>query len=333
DGIIARVENPRLAVELAGLDIPVVDVCGFGRMPGVPSFGTDQEVVARMAFEHLHEKGLKSFAYYGHPGVPSSDQREAAFTACVAEHGLDISIFPAERIRPNALIENVELQVVRREVDLAQWLHSLAKPVGLFAYSDLCAQQILHVCVEENISVPGSVAVVGVDNDKIVCDLCTPSLSSVQVNNVRTGWLASATLDQMMAGDKVVAQHSKVPPLRVVSRESTDVLATTDEETAEALQYIKAHACRGITADDVVRQVVISPATLRRRFAKLLGRSVKEEIDRVRINNSKRLLTETDLPLVKIASRSGYEHVETFCRSFLRTVGQTPGEYRIACKT
>ena len=333
DGVIARVENPVLAAKLIEFGKPTIDVLGFGRMPGVPSLGTDQDAVGRISFDHLFERGLRNLAYYGYPGLLSSDLRKDSFVKCASEHGLTVDVFHDKHIRSNVLIENIELNGHLRDPALKQWLRKLPKSVGLMAFNDICGQQVLNLCIEEAISVPGDLAVIGVDNDEVVCDLCNPSLSSVQVNNRNVGYQAAAMLDQIMSGAKPLAMHSAVAPLRVVSRQSTDVLALADEDVADALKYIRAEACKGATVEDVVRRALVSPATLRRRFVDFLGRHISEEISRVRIENAKRWLAETNLPLSDIAVRSGFDHVETFCRVFRRVAGQTPGEYRTVSRS
>jgi LacI family transcriptional regulator len=176
--------------------------------------------------------------------------------------------------------------------------------------------------------VPDDVAVIGVDNDALLCELASPPLSSVIPNTHRTGYEAAALLDRMMRGKRVAPTAHLIAPLGVAARQSTDVLAVDDRAVARAVQFIREHACEGINVSDVLRAVPLSRRVLEQRFQRLLGHTPREEILHVRLNRVKQLLSETDLPLYLIAERTGFEHVEYLSVVFKRETGKTPSAFR-----
>ena len=187
---------------------------------------------------------------------------------------------------------------------------------------------MLDACRSAGLAVPSDVAVIGVDNDALLCDLASPPLTSVIPNAHRAGYEAAALLEKLMAGRKVPATAHLIPPLGVAARQSTDVLAVDDRDVARAVQFIREHACEGINVSDLLRTVPLSRRVLEQRFQKLLGRTPREEILHVRLARVRQLLGETDLPLYLIAERTGFEHVEYLSVVFKRETGQTPSEYR-----
>jgi len=328
DGIIARLESRRLLEQIAKMNVPTVDVLGWHPRNGIPAFGNNRGKVVRMAVDHLSERGFRHFAYCGFPGLEYSRQRGELFAAYLEELGGRPYLFKIPRSTPVNTTAKVEAKGLLHNKALASWLTTLPKPVGLVACNDTRAQQVLTVCIENGIKVPDEVAVVGVDNDELLCEFCNPPLSSVALNNEKIGFEAATTLDAMMQGRKVPLEKTLVAPLGVVARQSTDVLAIEDSDVVEALRFIREHACDGIAVEDVVRHVAVSSSTLKRRFSALLGRSPKSEILRVQMERVKQFLAMTNLPLATIAERSGFHHVECLCKLFKKKTGKTPGQYR-----
>jgi LacI family transcriptional regulator len=212
---------------------------------------------------------------------------------------------------------------------VARWIQSLPKPVGMMTCNDMRGQQVLDACRALRVMVPEEVAVVGVDNDEVVCTLSEPPLSSVVPDTERIGYEASVLLAQMMAGGGPLA-GSKVfiEPTGIITRRSTEVLAMEDRQIAAVARFIREHACEGIDVSDVLRVAPLSRSTLDRRFIQIMGHSPKDEILRVRLNRAKQLLAETDFSQALIAEKVGFEHVEYLSRIFKKRVGKTPSEYR-----
>jgi LacI family transcriptional regulator len=193
---------------------------------------------------------------------------------------------------------------------------------------DFRGQQILDACRMSGVAVPDEVAVIGVDNDELLCELSHPPLSSVVPNAHRTGYDAAALLNAMMDGRKVGGETHLIPPVGIATRQSTDVLAINDAVIARTVRYIREHACRGINVQDVLKAVPQSRRRLENRFRRLLGRTPHDEIIRVQLNRVKMLLTETDLSLAQIAEKAGFEHVEYLSVVFKKEIGLPPSQYR-----
>ena len=320
DGIIARIENRNIARALARLNLPVVDVSAARLLSSLPWVETDDTAFARLAAEHLLERGFKHFGYCGDDRFNWSKWRSAHFARFIKERGCKCSIY-----QPDAgSLPNAELQVE----DIADWITRLPKPVGVMACYDLRGQQVLDACRRRNIAVPEEVAVIAVDNDELLCALSDPPLSSIIPNTHRTGFEAAALLDRMMAGKRVKSLTHLIPPLGVATRQSTDVLAIEDRNVVQAVRFIREHACDGINMADVLKAAPQSRRVLEKQFKKLIGRTPHEEILRIQFNRVKQLLAETNLPIASIAERAGFEHVEYLSVAFKRTFGLPPSQYR-----
>jgi LacI family transcriptional regulator len=319
DGIIARIETPRIARAVVRTRLPAVDLSAARLVPTLPWVETNDEDIARLAVEHLLERGFKRFAFCGDARFNWSVWREKHFGARLAAAGHGCEVY-----RPGAAAGDV----TGEERNLARWLRELPKPIGIMACYDIRGQQVLDVCRREGLAVPDEVAVIGVDNDALLCELASPPLSSVTPNAQRAGYEAAALLDLMMAGKRVGAKAHLIAPLGVAARQSTDVLAIEDRAIARAVGFIREHACEGIQVSEVLREVPLSRRVFEQRFQQLLGCSPREEISRVRLARVKQLLGETDLPLYVVAERTGFEHVEYLSVVFKRETGCTPRAWR-----
>jgi LacI family transcriptional regulator len=319
DGIIARIETPRIARAVVRAGLPTVDVSAARLVPAVPWVETDDDKIARVAAEHLLERGFKHFAFCGDARFNWSRWREERFVAHVKAAGHACRCY-----QPTTASADLAAQVAA----IARWLRELPKPVGVMACYDIRGQQVLDACRNERLAVPGDVAVIGVDNDELLCELASPPMSSVIPNTHRTGYEAAALLGRMMAGKKVAPVAHLIAPLGVAARHSTDVLAIDDRQIAQAVQFIREHACTGINVSDLLRVSSLSRRVLEQRFQRLLGRTPREEILQVRLARVKQLLAETKLTLYQIAERTGFEHVEYLSVVFKRETGMTPSKFR-----
>jgi LacI family transcriptional regulator len=330
DGIIARVENKRIAQAILDRCVPAVDLRGRIVTPGIPAILTDDEMGARMVAEHLLERGFRHFAYCGYVGTSYSDERSRVFCRVVQKAGFTCYTYEPPRHLRRRNPEKTEEEGLIYEKDVAQWLLKLPKPVGLMACNDARGQQVLNACREVGIVVPDELAVVGVDNDVVVCELCDPPLSSLVPNTRKIGYEAAALLERMIAGEPPPEAPIFITPRGIVTRRSSDVLAIEDRDMATAVRFIREHACAGIKVEDVLARVPLSSSGLERLFKRVLGRTPKAEIIRVQLERVKQLLAETDLPLKDIAAKAGFSHIEYLCVVFKSKTGQTPGQYRTA---
>jgi LacI family transcriptional regulator len=319
-GIIARIENRLIEEAVLRSGVPTVNVSAAELDQAFPTVISNSDGIARMAAEHLLERGFRNFGYCGDARFDWSFRHQANFVKHVSAAGFGVSIFDADRSDGN--------DWQQEQQKLGAWLNELPKPVGIFACYDIRAQQLLEACRQEALEVPDEIAVVGHHNDKLLCELCDPPLSSVIPNPRRAGYEAAVLLDKLMRGMPVPTQPKEIDPLGVAQRESTDVIAIDDKEVARAIRFIRENAVKGIGVEDVLMIVPISRTLLERRFQKFLGRSPYEEILRLRIERVKELLANTDLPIAEIADRVGFSGVEYLSAMFKKKLGVSPRAFR-----
>lgn len=324
DGIIVRVRNRRTAARLARLRIPIVDVQGNVPDAGIPLVQVDDAAVARLAAEHFFDRGFRHFACCGIGGPVWSQRRCAAFVALVGESGRECQRHELPPRETKAWFS----RAAERRLD--RWVQGLAKPVAIMAANDTAAQKVLDACRRQGLMVPEEVAVLGVDNDETLCEICDPMLSSIVPVHDLVGYHAAELLERIIEGEPAPTEPIFLKPTTVVVRRSTDVLALDDRDVATAVRFIREQACQGIGVEDVARHLALSYSTLQRRFHAALARSVHDEIVRVRLERASELLSKTQLPLARVAELSGFGHQEYLGAVFKARLGVTPRQYRTA---
>jgi LacI family transcriptional regulator len=323
DGILARIEDCRMAETIRQTGLPAVDLRYSVRNYGFPHVGIDNRAVVHLAVQHLANCGFKHFGFFGLPPGKNiwMDLRRDLFEETVQASGSACHIFHGALRTKSATWEDEQEQI-------AAWVSVLPKPVGVMTCNDDRGLQLLDACRRINVLVPDEVAVIGVDNDEIICNLANPRLSSVDVNTYNVGYEAAALLDRMIAGESAKEEPVLLAPGIVVTRESTDVLATEDRELADAIRQIRQRASEGLRLKDFVRMTSLSRRTLERRMRSFLGRSPKEEITRVQLESAKRLLVDTNAPVVTVAEKCGFSEPKYFSQVFHAKVGIPPALYR-----
>ncbi len=327
DGIIARIENAEVASCVRDARLPAVDVSAARLLPDLPWVETDDEQIAELAFTHLHERGFKHFGFCGDPMFNWSRWRRDHFVKRATESGATCSLFEMGYQIPSGAAWNQQQEA------LAHWVRLLPRPTGVFACYDMVAQQLLDACRAIDVAVPEEIAVIGVDNDELFCNLSEPPLTSVVPDARRTGYEAASLLQRQMAGEVVKGVPCFTKPRGVETRQSTDILAISDRHVAEALRFIREHSCDGITVADVLDRSRVSRRVLESRFRKVVGRTPHEELLRARLTRVKVLLSETDLSIAQIAERTGYQHIEYLSAQFARVLGMPPSQYRQQMRT
>ena len=327
DGIIARVDSPRIAAALRRTGLPVVDVSAERFASEFPRVSVDNAAVARLAAEHLLGKGFRHLAFVGDAHFLWAAQRGRDFRRAVAAAGGRCASF--ESAGPKAKPPGSDADIRA----LADWLERQPRPLGVFACYDGRAQQVLEACQLRGWAVPDEIAVVGVDNDELLCELCTPPLSSVLPNARRTGYEAAAMLARMMRGERQTRQTRYVPPVRVVERPSTDTVAVADARVAQALRFIRGHVGERIDVSDVLRAVPLSRTLLERKFKAALGFSPHREIVRQRIARAKHLLVESEVSIAVVAELAGFDNASYLSVAFRRETGESPYAYRARHRT
>jgi LacI family transcriptional regulator len=320
DGIIARVESEVIQRFLESMRLPIVDVSAALENSGFPQVVTDSAGVVKLAIDYLENLGFRNFAYCGDSAFRWSRLREQEFAYRVKKKGLEPFI-------RNQRVSRPETEIGR----LGNWLEALPKPVAVLACYDVRGQEVMEACGEKRLKVPEEVAVLGVHDDEILCELCDPPMSSVIPDPKRAGYEAAALLKKLMDGETLRNSERKpllIPPIGISARQSTDVVAIPDEKIARALRYIKGRACQGINVADVLRECPMARTQLERRFRQVIGRSPREEIERVRMGKVQELLSRTTLPISAVAEEAGFEYPEYLSVAFKRCFGVTPKAYR-----
>ncbi len=305
---------------IAALGLPTVIAPSLQTVPGMVNIVNDDGVIGAMAADHLREMGLRHFAYAGFNRLPWSLARMEGFQERLSKAGCvaRCHLVPFHATRRAA---------ARGELALGRWLRELPKPVGLMVCNDEFALSISELCRADQLRVPEQVAIIGVDNDEVICELSSPPLSSVAISTQRAGYEAARLLDGLMrkqsSARTVIARAS-----RVVGRRSTDMTAVDDPEVAKALHFIRQNPHRIIQVGDVVRATSLSRRSLADRFARTLGRSISDQINRRRVEQIMRVLTTTNRSIAQIAEDIGYFSDKHIARYFCRQTGMTPRAYR-----
>lgn len=317
DGIIARVENAGIARALRATRLPVIDVSAALPRPVFPRVATDAEATARLAAEHLRARGLRRFAFCGYRDAHWSVVREHAFVRAIRAAG-----HPCVSFSPRPGPVDSEIAAI------AAWLRRQPRPLGVLASLDPRAQQVLAACRLSGLRVPEEVAVIGVHNDELLCDLCDPPLSSVIPNAQQAGYEAAALLARAMAGENVSAVVRLIAPLGVAARQSTDVAAVDDSKVASAVRFMRERAARGANVADVLQAVPMARTALERRFKAIIGTTPHAHLRNLRLERVQELLAQSNLSVGEIAAATGFEHPEYLSAMFKRQCGVSPREFR-----
>jgi LacI family transcriptional regulator len=327
EGLIVDADDRRIADAISQLSGPLVAIGALASEDierlGISTVKTDDKIIAEWAADHLLGKGITNFAYCG-MRTRALDRwieiRRDSFCQRIAEHGYRCAVFTGRRYAP------------RRwdllQAELQQWLAGLAKPVGIMACNDSRGRHLLEACRKLGLNVPDDVAVVGVDDDELMCELAIPPLSSIAQAAEEIGYQAAQLLDHFMRGRRRRPTHITVQPTCLVPRQSTDMVAVDDPIVSGALRFIRQHATERIGVPDVVRHLDVSRSTVETRLKQHLGRTVHDEIQRLRLDVARRLVTTSDLPLHVIAERSGFSSIHYMSAVFQRELGHPPGHLR-----
>jgi LacI family transcriptional regulator len=287
----------------------VINISRSRDLAGIASVTCDDALIGRMAAEHLLDKNLQAFAYFG-----AESRRESAFAECIAAHDRPYHCLNADAVS---------------KPQLHGWLKGLPLRTGVMAFNDQEAAHLLWAAQAVGRTVPEDLAVVGVDADHIQSLLAPIPITSVDPDFFRVGYLAAELLDRILHdGYDARAERIRVPPRRVVEQASSDFAGIGDTFAVQAARFIRRHACEDLRVTDVVDAVPLSRRPLERRFRRIFGRTLLEEIQRLRIAEAARLLTHTRLPVSEVAQESGFKSHARFTQLFGQTVGVSPAEYR-----
>jgi LacI family transcriptional regulator len=323
DGIIAETLTKKEDRVARQLGLHVVSLSGSLPESDLPRVISDHRAIGCLAAEELLHCEIRRFAYYGLKDVWYSEQRCRGFVERIEREGFECSVLQAASTLEGKATWHGWLD------ELQQWLTTIQPPFGLMAVNDHRARMAVNACRQIGLYVPHDVAVVGVDNDPIACEASHPTLTTVARNDERIGYQAAKLLDQLMSGKRPSRSTVLVPPVGVVSRDSTDMVAVDDPKLSQAVQFIRQHLSEPFNVDDLLRQVAVSRRWLEYRFRDRFGRSPHDYISEARVERAKRLLEQTPkLHLNEIAKISGFTDSRNLRLVFHRQTGMTPAEYR-----
>ncbi len=323
DGVIARVASREIARYLARVPAKVVNISS-ARVPGAkfPTVTCDLHAGARLAAEHLIDRGFRHFAYVGPIRYSYVEVHYEWFVHTLTEFGYSCTFYrPRHRDEPGTTWQ-------ARQKDLQRWLLELPKPVGIVTWTSERGREVLNTCRAAGLLVPEQVAVLSGDDDYLLCETCTPPMSGVALTSEQVGYEAAALLDRILDGEPAPKKPILIQPTRVIVRQSTNTLAIDDEDLARAVAFIRDHAQEPIQVRDILREIAVSRSWLERRFQETLGRSPAAEIRRVHLERAKQLLADTDMPVPDVATASGFRSREYLAFAFKQATGLSPRQYR-----
>jgi LacI family transcriptional regulator len=319
-GIIMR--DSLITKELLNLELPTILVLHDAERPKyLPIVITDAKTIVKLAADHLLDRGLKHFAFCGYKSIFWSNNRESNFQKYIEDAGFEVHIYEPP-------VQHKFKSWYHEQSFMKDWLKKLPKPIGIMACNDDRGQHILEVCKSLRINVPEEVAVIGVDNDQLICELGDPPLTSVALNTESAGYAAAELLDRLMNGEKMKGQEILVSATHVVKRQSTDLLAIEDKNVANAIKFIRQNAKNKLRVDDVVAETCLGRRSLESGFRKILQRSIQEEIRRVRVELISQMLIETDMSVAQITSLFNFADYDHISRYFKKEKGLGLREFR-----
>ena len=333
-GIIGRIHSPGITrpilasgLPVIAIDLPQEQLAKSDPLSKVSEIRADSHLAGRLAADHLLERGFIHFAFCGFNERIWSQGRQEGFFECLQHHHyVSYSVYDPPRHKR-------ALPWDREQTLVIAWLRSLPKPVGIMACNDIRGRHIIEASLAAGLQIPDDVAVVGVDDDRLLCNMANPPLSSVVLNLEHAGYQAAELLDNLMSGRTKQPQQIIAEALWVTARRSTDIVAVEDRHVAAALRFIRDHFRHSITIVEVIEKSGTSRRNLEIRFQRSLGRSIREEIQHARLAWSKKLLLETNLSVEKIAYASGFSSLSYMSSVYRRELDTTPAQYRLQSRT
>lgn len=323
DGIIARA-TPGMAEAATKAGVPIVNVWMNSPVKNLPNVFRDSRAAGVMAAEHLLGRGFRNFGFLGFQRDVDTNDQWLGFSDTIRKEGLQCSQQRFSRANLEGTAPAWERFISRLE----SWIESWKTPIGIFVTQDLYCRYLIDVCRANGLYVSQDVAIVGTGNESIICDAPAPTLTSIDCDYSRVGYRAAELLDELMAGAAPPGKPLLVTPSQLVPRQSTDAYAASDPMVSRALRFIAENSHERIEVKEVVSAVMTNRRSLERRFRESIGRTIAEEITRLRLERAKRRIVETDAPMKYVAVEAGFRNADHFYKVFTRVEGMTPSQFR-----
>lgn len=326
DGIIALSTNYETVMRLSRLNLPTVFINApldvKPRRRNIVIVRRDNINLGKLAAEHLLGRGFRSFAFVGSPRPSEwSAGRRDGFMCAIAAAGLNCAVYPPPTPEECA---DFSLEASR----LGAWLKALPRHTALYTVKDIRGQQILAVCLDVGIAVPDDLAVLSTDDDELLCETTTPSLSSISLDGEHTGRICAKALDDLLHGH---ARHPLVDIAspRIVTRRSTDVFAIDDPILSRVIAYARKRIDEPLRIAKIAASLGVSVRTIEMKAIRHFGRPIREELKRLRLSEGIALLTNSRLSVTEIAECCGFCNVSHFSRTVKAAFGHPPGAFRL----
>ncbi|MDO4582967.1 MAG: DNA-binding transcriptional regulator [Planctomycetia bacterium] len=326
DGMLVRINQPQLLEAVLRTGIPAIDLLRVFPHSAIPCIGPDEREVTRQLLHHFQEQHFHSFAFLG---IRTPETHFLAIRHETFVEEMRKKAFPSSVYRiPTSTVYSDRLRISERiRGSLRKWLQKLPRRTAVLCGNDELAFQVLEQCRLAGIAVPQHLAVAGIGNDDCICELGHPTLTSVELRPQKIGYQAAELLQQAMDGRSI--PHDTLTPCgEIIVRQSTDTFLTEDESLNRAIQFIRHHACEGIGVEDVCQAAHLTRIPLENRFKKWLGRTVYQEIQRIRLAEIQKMLRTTRLPFKTIVRQAGFRRLEQMMRFFRKETGMTMKEFR-----
>ena len=322
DGMFVFADTPQQQKYVNSLQIPAVNFSAYLSKPILPTVNVDHRAIGRCAAEYFLSRRFRHLAYYGVEDIYYSKERYSGFVQAV-ESRAEVK----KLLDPLPKGRSFSWQKLRKALE--KWLLSLVQPVGILCSSDQRALMLLELCQELGLSVPHQIAILGVDDDPLVCNHSHPQLSSIPRNDVEVGCQAATLLESLMNGAKQTGEWVLVPPGNVVSRESTATFAVEDPVIVEALKWIQENIGKPFGSCEVADRSSISRRLFEIRFRETMGCSPYFFISQQRIEHAKSLLEDPQgMPLKQIYKACGFTSPRRFRLVFRRFAGVFPKKWK-----
>ena len=330
----ASIQTSTKAQQIKQIGMPIIALSALQTMLELPFISADSQQVAQAAYDYLIRKNFKHFGFFGLTEARWSRERMQFFSECVQQTGRSLHVYQGEQVSitsettPFAKLW-IDVILNKGQQELTEWLRQLPKPIAILASCDILACHLSNAVTEAGFHIPDEVAILGINNDQALCNICDPPLSSIAFNFKKSGYDAAQLIDAIISGrESLRGQWIKIQPSYIKSRGSTDIFAIEDPDVVMALKYIRKNRNESMQVDDVARHVCVSKRSLQMKFQKTLGRSVHDEIVHAHFEIARALLIESDLPIDKIAYRSGFHYTTNMRRAFKDLTGMLPHKYR-----
>jgi LacI family transcriptional regulator len=285
----------------------------------------DTTETARLVADHFLSRGFRHFLFYSDADNWIYNERGSAFADVLQQAGRHVNWL--RWYKSSAYRTDRDAWKSKRKW-LADELKRAPKPIGVFAASDGLALEILEICETLGVSIPEEVAIVGAGNSLLAVDAMHTPISSVDVNMEMLGYTGAKLLNELMSQRSVPKQPVRVPPFRLVVRKSSDLVAVNHPGVARSLRFLWDHCHEPIGVNDMARAASMSLRNFHQAFVDNIGRSPGQELQRIRIERAKKLLSDSNAKMEVIAKMSGYESANSFWVAFKRLVGLSPKQYQ-----